>query len=72
MKNRVNMRDKKSLPEEGQLVWLHGSDCWGDWKVKGFLKNFKAKPYKKSLPYRFVDNRNNRVSYVEFWSEIND
>lgn len=72
MKNRVNMRDKTTLPEDGKLVWLHGSDYMGDWKMKGKLKSFKSKPHKKSLPYRFVSICNERVDYVEFWSEINE
>lgn len=69
-KNKVNMRDKRTLPEEGKTVMLHGSDCFGDWKIKGILKNFKSLPHKKSLPYRFVSLCNDRVDYVEFWSEI--
>lgn len=68
VKNRVNMRDKTTLPNVDEVVTLHGSDCFGDWSVDGYLKNFKSPPHKKSLPYRFVNTKGERIHYVEAWS----
>lgn len=66
----VNMMDKTSLPEYGVWVWCHGSDCWGDWKVKGKLIPFSL-PHKRSLPHRFVNENSERIHFVESWSEYN-
>ncbi|AUR98263.1 hypothetical protein NVP1248O_49 [Vibrio phage 1.248.O._10N.261.54.F1] len=71
MKNKItNIHQKKGMPEYGKKVMLYGSDCFGEWKVKGELKPFKKPPHKKSPIHRFVSEKGDRIHYVEFWSDL--
>jgi len=60
-------------PPADTKIILHGSDCWGDWRIAGYRKDYKKKQHFKTLVdgstyYRFVDYSGCIVGVVEFWS----
>ena len=60
-------------PPADKLIFLHGSDCWGDWKIKGYRKNYKCKQKFKTQKdgntyWRFVDENDCNVQHVDAWS----
>jgi len=60
-------------PPADKLICLHGSGCWGAWKIKGYRKNYKGKQHFKTRKdgdtyWRFVDEKGDPISYVEAWS----
>ena len=69
MNKVVSLHQKKGMPEYGVTVYVHGSACWGDWKVEAQLKPYKGMPYKKAPPHRFVNNKGEQIKHVEFWTE---
>lgn len=60
-------------PPADKLICLHGSGCWGDWKIKGYRKNYKCKQTFKTRKdgntyWRFVDENDCNVQHVDAWS----